>query len=128
MIDIVFTLPKDILTALPLPLEYKHMVKDHVIMYRDKINYQSVFSSLTPADVLYVTIVYMLLMRYLFSFICYLYANLTISAIKVNAFKFVAKWIPMVRNEINQEMEKLRQDCVDKFGGYRKPTALRRLP
>jgi len=112
MINIAFTLPKDILAALPLPLEYKHEIKDHVMMYRSKVNHQSVFSSLTPADVLYVTIVYMMLFKWLLSFIQYVYANLTIKAVKVNAFKFVAKWIPMVRNEIKGEMEKLRQDCV----------------
>ena len=44
------------------------------------------------------------------------------------AFRFAATWVPHVRKEIKTEMDKLRKDFLEKYGGYRRKTAIKRLP
>ena len=94
----------------------------------DWVNEDSLLSGMKPGDVVYITLMSIMLVRCFCATIRYAYNNLRPTKIKSSIFRLAAEWIPMVRNEINKEMDKLRQDCVEKYGGFRRATALTHMP
>ena len=54
--------------------------------------------------------------------------DFTIENIKKKAFRFAKNYIPIVKNEIQKEMDKLRASVHKKFSESRKETSIPKLP
>ena len=94
-----------LLLKLPLPL------KQYINELEAYINHYSIFKQMEPAEVIYTNIVLVLMLLFIKWFIPFCRKYLTPKEIKRIGFNFAAAWVPSVKKQIADELNKLRTDC-----------------
>lgn len=112
--------------------DQKQLVAKTVRNACDWINDDSLFAGMKPAETLCVTILGLLLIKFFWTLLCFVYTlilrNNSLESIKKNLFKFASAYIPQVKAHIEKEKKKIKTDCHKKFIEKRSSTAIRHLP
>jgi sphinganine-1-phosphate aldolase len=92
----------------------------------DQIN--SELEHMKPVEILCLTILAIIITKYVTSFLSFVYYNLTISSIKIALFRFATTYIPQAREKLEHEKDKMLSGAIKKFQDSRKSSSIRYLP
>lgn len=81
-----------------------------------------------PVEILCITVLGMILTRYLLNLAQFIYSNMTISNIKIQMFRFAACVIPQVSGKLEEERKKMNEGSIKKFADARRSTSVNKLP